>query len=405
MARAIIIVLDSFGIGGAPDALSYGDEGSDTFGHIAGACAEGTGNRTGLRQGPLHLPNLDALGLGAAGKLATGTLAPGFSSAPTRGLAAAAIEVSRGKDTPSGHWEMSGCPVPFEWGYFPDTVPAFPDALLAAIIKEAKLSGTLANCHATGTGVIEDFGAESIGSGKPIFYTSVDSVLQIAAHEQHFGLEQLYALCRICRKHVDPLSIGRVIARPFLGETKADFKRTPNRKDFAMPPPAGNILDLAAAAKRDIITVGKIGDIFAHRNVGQVRKGKSNDEHLTLAVDALTTLGEGGFLFVNLVDFDTEYGHRRDVPGYAAALEAFDARLPEVTAAMRNDDLLILTADHGNDPTWPGTDHTRECVPVLMTGAIKRVGEAGRRRTLADIGATVAHHLDLPPTPTGTPII
>ncbi len=405
MARAIVIVLDSFGIGGASDAASYGDAGSDTFGHIAKACAKGNGDRIGLRQGPLHLPNLDALGLGIAGKLATGTLAPGFSAMPTRGLAAAAIEISRGKDTPSGHWEMSGCPVPFEWGYFPNTIPAFPDALISAIVAEGKIPGILANSHATGTGVIEDFGEESLRSGKPIFYTSVDSVLQIAAHEHHFGLERLYALCRICRKHVDPLSIGRVIARPFLGQTKSDFKRTPNRKDFAMPPPAGNILDLAAAANRSVLTVGKIGDIFAHRNVGEVRKGKSNDEHISMTIDALGTLPEGGFLFVNLVDFDTEYGHRRDVPGYAAALETFDHRLPEIENAMRTDDLLILTADHGNDPTWRGTDHTRECIPVLLTGAIKRTGEAGRRDTFADIGATVARHLGLPPTPTGTPIV
>jgi phosphopentomutase len=405
MTRAILIVLDSFGIGGAPDAASYGDLGSDTFGHIAKACANGAGDRDGLRKGPLHLPHLDALGLGAAGKLATGALAPGFQSRPSRGLAAAAIEVSRGKDTPSGHWEMSGCPVPFAWGYFPDTIPAFPDALVEDIVAKGHIPGILGNCHATGTGVIEDFGEESLRTGKPIFYTSVDSVLQIAAHEEHFGLQRLYDLCKICRKLVDPLSIGRVIARPFLGKTKADFKRTPNRKDFAMPPPAGNILDLAASGKRPIITVGKIGDIFAHRNVGDVRKGKSNDDHITMTIEAMTSLGDGGLLFVNLVDFDTEYGHRRDVPGYAAALEAFDRRLPEIEAAMQAGDLLIITADHGNDPTWRGTDHTRECVPVLLSGAISRTGTAGLRQTFADIGATVAQHLGLQPTLTGTPVI
>ncbi|MGL4635019.1 MAG: phosphopentomutase [Beijerinckiaceae bacterium] len=405
MSRAIIIVLDSFGIGGAPDAETYGDLGSDTFGHIAKACADGKGNQSGLRSGLLNLPHMDALGLGAAGKLATGTLALGFKAEPSRGLAAAAIEISKGKDTPSGHWEIAGCPVPFEWGYFPDTVPSFPASLVEAIIAKGELPGILGNRHASGTGVIEDFGEESIRSGKPIFYTSVDSVLQIAAHEEHFGLERLYALCKICRKLVDPLSIGRVIARPFLGSTKADFKRTPNRKDFAMPPPANNILDLAADAGRIIVTVGKIGDIFAHRNVGEVRKGKSNDEHITMAIDALKTLPDGGFMFVNLVDFDTDYGHRRDVAGYAAALEAFDRRLPEIERAMQPGDLLILTADHGNDPTWRGTDHTRECVPVLMAGAISRIGTAGRRATLSDIGATVANHLGLPPTPTGTPIL
>ena len=258
MARAIIVVLDSFGIGGAPDAGAYGDEGADTFGHIAIACAEGRGDRQGLRHGPLSLPNLDALGLGAAGLAATGRLAPGFAAEPTRGSAAAAIETSKGKDTPSGHWEIAGCPVPFEWGYFPDTVPSFPPSLTEAIIREGEIPGILGDRHASGTAVIEDFGEDSLRTGKPIIYTSVDSVMQIAAHETHFGLERLYALCRICRRLVDPLMIGRVIARPFLGESRATFKRTANRKDFAIPPPDGNILDRCAAAGRPIVTIGKI---------------------------------------------------------------------------------------------------------------------------------------------------
>jgi phosphopentomutase len=404
MPRAIIIVLDSFGIGGAPDAAAYGDAGSDTFGHIARACAEGRGDRDGLRQGPLRLPHLDAIGLGAAGLAATGQLAPGFSAEPQRGVAAAAIEVSKGKDTPSGHWEIAGCPVPFEWGYFPQTIPSFPPDLTAAIIREGALPGILGDRHASGTGVIEDFGEESIRTGKPILYTSVDSVLQIAAHEEHFGLERLYALCKICRKLVDPLMIGRVIARPFVGSSAKDFKRTPNRKDFAIPPPDGNILDLCQRANRKVITIGKIGDIFAHRNTGEERKGKSNDDHITMAVEALGSLPDGGFAFVNLVDFDTEHGHRRDVPGYAACLEAFDRRLPEIEAMLRPGDLMIITADHGNDPTWRGTDHTRECVPVLMTGPGVQQGVASKRATFADIGATVAAHLGLPATPSGTVI-
>jgi phosphopentomutase len=404
MPRAIIIVLDSFGIGGAPDAAAYGDAGSDTFGHIAEACASGRGDRDGLRHGPLLLPHLDALGLGAAGLAATGRLAPGFSAQPTLGRGAAAVEVSRGKDTPSGHWEIAGTPVPFAWGYFPNTRPCFPPELTAAIIREGELPGILGDCHASGTQVIEDFGEESLRTGKPILYTSVDSVLQIAAHEEAFGLERLFALCKTCRTLVDPLMIGRVIARPFLGRTKADFKRTPNRKDFAIPPPGGNILDLCAAAGRTVVTVGKIGDIFAHRHTGTERKGTSNDTHVSLAIDSLGTLPDGGFLFVNLVDFDTEYGHRRDVPGYAACLEAFDRRLPDIMAQLGPDDLIIVTADHGNDPTWPGTDHTRECVPVLIGGASVRPGVAGLRASFADIGATVARHLGLPPTPQGAPI-
>jgi phosphopentomutase len=404
MPRAILIVLDSFGVGGAPDADAYGDNGSDTFGHVAAACAVGRGDQAGLRQGPLRLPNLDALGLGAAGFAATGELAPGFSAKPMRGVAGAAIETSKGKDTPSGHWEIAGCPVPFEWGYFPNTRPAFPQTLLDAIISEAALPGTLANCHASGTAVIDNFGAESLTTGKPIFYTSVDSVLQIAAHEEVFGLEQLYALCKIVRRHVDPLMIGRVIARPFLGTAATGFKRTPNRKDYAIPPPSGNILDRCAEAGRAVITIGKIGDIFAHRNTGKECKGKSNDDHVSMAVHALGELAEGGFAFVNLVDFDTEYGHRRDVPGYAACLETFDRRLPEIEAALKPGDLLIITADHGNDPTWQGTDHTRECVPILMTGPGLSPASIGKRASFADIGATIAAHLGLAQTPQGQAI-
>jgi phosphopentomutase len=404
MTRAIILVLDSFGIGGAPDAAAYGDAGSDTFGHIAATCVEGRGDRSGLRQGPLKLPHLDALGLGAAGQAATGKLAPGFSPQPRRGVAAAAVETSKGKDTPSGHWEIAGCPVPFEWGYFANTIPSFPADLTEAIIREGRLPGILGDRHASGTGVIEEFGEESLRTGKPILYTSVDSVLQIAAHEEHFGLQRLYDLCKTCRKLVDPLMIGRVIARPFLGRSKADFKRTPNRKDFAIPPPDGNILDRCAAAGRSIITVGKIGDIFAHRHTGEERKGKSNDEHVSMMIEALGDLADGGFMFVNLVDFDTEYGHRRDVPGYAACLEAFDRRLPEIEASLRPGDLLVITADHGNDPTWRGTDHTRECVPVLITGLGIVAADAGKRATFADIASTVAKHLGLPATPFGHPI-
>lgn len=404
MPRAIVLVLDSFGVGGAPDAAAYGDAGSDTFGHIAAACARGLGDRQGLRRGPLRLPNLDALGLGAAGLAATGALAPGFSELPSRGIGGAAVETSPGKDTPSGHWEIAGTPVPFAWGYFPDTVPALPAELTAAIIREGHLPGILGDCHASGIRIIEDFGEESLRTGKPIFYTSVDSVLQIAAHESRFGLQRLHDLCMTCRRLVDPLTIGRVIARPFLGETRATFRRTPNRKDFAMPPPAGNILDLCASAGREVVTVGKIGDIFAHRNTGTERKGKSNDEHLSLAIESLRTLANGGFLFVNLVDFDTEYGHRRDVPGYAACLEAFDRRLPELEALLRPGDLIVITADHGNDPTWTGTDHTRECVPVLIGGPGVLPRSAGLRTTFADIGATVTAHLGLPPTPRGVPL-
>jgi phosphopentomutase len=396
MARALLIVLDSVGCGGAEDAKAYGDEGSDTLGHIAEACALGRGNREGLRRGPLSLPRLDALGLGMAMHASTGRKPPGFACPKPIGQWGYGVETSRGKDTPSGHWEIAGTPVDFDWGYFPETIPAFPETLTASLIKEGKLPGILANRHASGTAIIEEFGEEHLRSGKPICYTSADSVLQIAAHEQAFGLERLYELCRIGRRLCDPLKIGRVIARPFVGQSAKDFMRTPNRKDFAVPPPDGNLLQRAARDGRTVVSIGKIGDIFAHRDTGTEVKGKSNDGNVDLLLEALKTTPDGGLIFVNLVDFDTEYGHRRDVPGFAACLEAFDARLAEIEAAMRPSDFCLITADHGNDPTFKGFDHTREHVPILAFGADAPAGPIGARSSLADIAETIAAKLGLP---------
>ncbi|WP_460448128.1 phosphopentomutase [Alsobacter sp. SYSU BS001988] len=396
-ARAFVIVLDSFGCGGAEDAGAYGDEGADTLGHIAAACARREGDRSGLRSGPLRLPFMDGLGLGLAGQASTGgaPLDIGGSGAP-RGQWGYGVETSRGKDTPSGHWEIAGTPVDFEWGYFPATQPSFPPDLTAALIREGGLPGILADKHASGTEVIDEFGAEHLRTGKPICYTSVDSVLQIAAHEESFGLERLYALCRIGRRLCDPLRIGRVIARPFVGAPETGFTRTPHRKDFAIPPPAGTILDRAEAAGRAVVTVGKIGDIFAHRSTGREVKAAGNMALFDAMLDEAAALARGGFLFANFVDFDTEFGHRRDVAGYAAALEAFDRRLPELERLLRPGDLVVLTADHGNDPTWRGTDHTREHTPILAFGPGLQPRSIGRRETLADIGETVARHLGLP---------
>jgi len=397
MARAFIFVLDSFGIGGAADAAQFGDVGSDTFGHIAAGCATGKGDRDGLRGGSLKLPNMMRLGLGEAARIATGDHPAGMSQVQApQGFFGAGQEVSQGKDTPSGHWEISGVPVPFEWGYFPDTVPSFPPSLTAAIIEEGKVPGILGDCHASGTEVIERFGEEHIRTGKPICYTSVDSVLQIAAHETHFGLERLYELCRVVRKLVDPLNIGRVIARPFVGETPATFKRTHNRKDFAVPPPEPTLLDRLTERGSRVIAIGKIGDIFAHRGISEIRKGIGNMAMFDAALTGMDDAGDGDLVFANFVDFDTEFGHRRDIPGYAAALEEFDARLPEALAKLKPGDLFILTADHGNDPSWRGTDHTRERVPIFGTGPDLRSGSIGLRLNFADIGATVAEHLGLP---------
>lgn len=403
MARAILIVLDSVGCGAAADAHLYGDTGADTLGHIAQACQDGRGDRKGLRQGPLRLPNLVRLGLAQAYQASTGqALAGAEPPAQPQGRYGYGVEISQGKDTPSGHWEIAGCPAPFAWGYFPDQKPAFPPELAAAIISEGGVPGILGDCHASGTAIIEALGPEHIATGKPICYTSVDSVLQIAAHEAHFGLERLYALCRIVRRLVDPLRIGRVIARPFVGSADAGFTRTGNRKDFAIPPPDETLLDRLAANGRPVITVGKIGDIFAHRATGEEIKLFGNAAMFEAALSALDRLPEGGFVFANLVDFDTEFGHRRDVPGYAAALEAFDAMLPALERRLRPGDLAVITADHGNDPTFRGTDHTREHVPILAFGPGLAPGSIGRRESFSDIAATLGTWLGVGAVGAGT---
>ncbi len=397
------MVLDSVGIGGAEDADLFGDAGANTVGHIAEACAAGKADRAGLRSGPLHLPNLDRLGLGRACEASIGAPIPPLGhDGPAAGLWGYGVEVSKGKDTPSGHWEIAGVPVPFAWGYFPDTVPAFPADLTEAMIREAELTGILGNKHASGTEIIVELGDEHVRTGKPICYTSADSVLQIAAHEEAFGLDRLYNLCEIARRLVDPLNIGRVIARPFVGTDASDFKRTANRRDYSVPPPEPTLCDRVVEAGRQVIGVGKIGDIFAHRGISQVIKQPNDDRLFTATLTALDSLADGDLIFTNLVDFDSLYGHRRDVPGYAAALEAIDKRIPQLEAALRPGDLAVITADHGNDPTWTGTDHTREHVPILAFGPGFAPRSIGRRKTFADIGESVAAHLGLAPGPHGT---
>ena len=399
MARAFLFVLDSFGIGGAPDASAFGDEGADTFGHIEAECAAGRADVAGLRAGPLRVPTMRALGLGHAAALAHGRSLP---DAPVSGFFGAATEVSSGKDTPSGHWEIAGLPVLFDWGYFPDAEPAFPAAFTEALVREAGLPGILGNRHASGIAVIEELGEEHVRTGRPICYTSVDSVLQIAAHETHFGLERLYELCRVARRLADPLRICRIVARPFTGETAATFRRTPNRRDFATPPHEPTLLDRLDAEGRRVLAVGKIGDIFSHRGIAALSKAGDNMAMFDAALAAMDAAGDGDFVFANFVDFDTEFGHRRDVAGYAAALEAFDARLPEALARLADGDMLILTADHGCDPTWRGTDHTRERAPIMGTGPGLKAGPVGLRATYADIGETVAEHLSIAPGRHGT---
>lgn len=377
--RTFLFVLDSLGIGGAPDAAEYDndgvpDHGANTLRHIASACERGDCDGRSEygqspRDGTLYLPHLTRLGLGHAAVLADGQMPPGLDFAVAPGSYAALQETSRGKDTPSGHYELCGVPVDFDWGYFPKTVPCFPNDLIDALIAQCGLPGILGNKHASGTDIIRDLGEQHKQTGQPILYTSADSVLQIAAHEESFGLDKLYEICRVARRLCDPLNVGRVIARPFTGDNAADFVRTGNRRDFAVPPPGFNLLDAFAAEDRQVWAVGKIGDIFAHRSIHHELKATGLPALIDRTREAMERAAPGDLVFTNFVDFDSHYGHRRNIGGYASALEYWDRRLPELTQAMRPDDRMFITADHGNDPTWIGTDHTREQVPLLAIGA------------------------------------
>ena len=387
MSRVFLFILDSFGIGGAPDAEKYGDKGANTFVHIA-------------ERMKLNIPNLASLGLGLAAEASTGKNP--LAATEIKGQWGYAEEISRGKDTITGHWEIAGVPVPFDWGYFPNIIPTFPKSLTDELISQAGLPGILANKHASGTEIIEELGAEHMATGKPIVYTSADSVIQIAAHEESFGLERLYAVCRIARELSYELNIGRVIARPFIGTAAKNFTRTANRKDYAVLPPKPTLLDCLTKAGRAVVSVGKIGDIFAHSGTGREIKVAGHEALMRTSLEAMETLPAGGFIMTNFVDFDTNFGHRRDAIGYGKALEDYDAMLPRVFASMGEGDLLVLTADHGNDPTWKGTDHTRECVPILTFADGMKPGSFGKRETFADIGQTIASHLAIPPLGAGT---
>jgi phosphopentomutase len=399
--RASLLVIDSLGVGSLPDAAAYGDAGADTFGHIAEACAQGRADVG--RKGPLVIPNLERLGLVQASAAARGSLAPGFDGRvePTAAWGFAA-ELSRGKDTISGHWEMAGQPVAEDWGYFSEPTDSMPAALLDELARRGGVPGFLGNCQASGTEIIERLGEEHLRTGKPIAYTSADSVLQICAHEEAFGLDRLYALCQVARELVDDYRIGRVIARPFLGHTPADFKRTGNRRDYSVPPPGETLLDRLAAAGGAVVGVGKVPDIFAGRGITQRVKASGLDALMQATASSLEEGVDRTLVFTNLVDFDQEYGHRRDIAGYARALEWLDAALDPMIARLGPGDLLVITADHGNDPSWEGWNHTREYVPVLACGPAVPAESIGRRDTFADIGQSLASWFGLPPLPNGT---
>lgn len=397
MARAFIIMLDSFGLGATADADKYGDAGADTLRHIAEYCMQGKADKAGVRSGSLKLPNLTRLGLNGAAIISKGQPVPGLDEhAVIEGAYGCAREMSLGKDTQSGHWEMAGVPVLFEWGYFPPNYPSFPAELLDELIKLGNLPGVIGNKHASGTVIIDELGEEHQQTGKPIVYTSADSVFQIAAHEESFGLQRLYDICEITRKLVDKYNIGRVIARPFAGQP-GQYYRTGNRRDYATPPPSPTLLDVLAKAGGEVIAIGKVADIYAHHGITKTVKASGNDVLFAKFVEEAKTAPDNSITFVNLVDFDMVYGHRRDVPGYAKALEDFDSWLPALEKELKAGDMVVITADHGCDPTANGSDHTREHVPVIAFGPAVKAGPLGIRDTFADIGQSIAKHLGLPP--------
>jgi phosphopentomutase len=368
--RVVWIVLDSVGIGEMPDAAKYGDVGSDTLGNIA-------------RQRRMRLPNLCGLGL-ANIKPLTG-LAPLAEPLGAYGRCALA---SPGKDTTTGHWEMAGI-------HLDEPFPLYPHGFPPEVMDEfeRRIGRTaLGNKAASGTEIIKELGEEHMRTGSPIVYTSADSVFQIAAHEEVIPLFELYKMCETAREILrGPHEVGRVIARPFVGEPGA-FQRTPNRHDYAVPPPRGMLLDRLADQHIDVFSIGKIFDVFLGRGIREYEKTKSNADGMAKTLGAMEAL-ERGLIFVNLVDFDQLYGHRNDVEGYARALEEVDAWLPSFQSKLRADDLAILTADHGCDPTTPSTDHSREYVPVLVFGKHARQNvDLGTRATLSDIGQTVAEN-------------
>jgi phosphopentomutase len=387
--RVFVFMMDSFGIGGAPDAGKYANEGANTLGHIAAV-------NLGLK-----ISNLLALGLGDAAKGASGVF-PAVGAQPPAALRLPskfghAREISVDKDTVSGHWEMAGLPNLQGWGHFPPQYPSFPAELTNALVNEAGLAGILGNKAASGTVIIQELGEEHIRSGKPICYTSADSCFQIAAHEKYFGLERLYDVCETAYRLVQPYHIGRIIARPFVGERAGEFARTVNRRDYAAQPFGETLLDRLKAAGHEVVAVGAINDIYAHRGITKGVRAAGLEALWDATLREMNTAPSGSLVFTNFEDFDMLYGHRRDVKGYARALEYFDRRLPEILPFLQDDDLVFITADHGNDPTYDGTDHTREQVPVLMFGRKAAAEDIGQRDTYADIGQTIAAYLEIRP--------
>lgn len=417
MTRAIILVLDSFGVGYSTDATSFGDVGANTFINIAQRYLK-------EKSKIIQLPHLGDLGLHELSLQASdpiilksleheitkvGRSINEFYTKAHQGAFGYMAELSTGKDTPSGHWEMAGVPVLFDWDYFTDKNNSFSTQLINTINYKTGFTGMLGNCHASGTDIIEALGKKHIETGLPICYTSADSVFQVAAHEEHFGLDNLYRYCEQVRSLLSQskLNIGRVIARPFIGCDKNTSKtsgyiRTGNRRDYSVSPPSPTVLDKIKESGGEVISVGKIADIFAHQGISQKYKATGIDALIDVTIDCLKTAGNNTLIFTNLVNFDQDYGHRRDAVGYAQALENFDQRLPEIYAQMDEGDLLFLTADHGCDPTWPGNDHTREFVPLLCYHHHIKSVNLGYRATFSDLGQTLSELFQVEPMSYGT---
>ena len=383
MPRAIILVIDGFGLGHAPDAEDFGDVNANTFANLAEKFKQ-------HKSRPLKLPNLSKLGLVKACEQASNRKLAVQTEAPSKGAYGYAAEISTGKDTPSGHWEMAGVPVLFDWTYFSDKKNSFSSDLITQINEVTGYANMLGNCHASGTNIIAELGEEHIRTGMPICYTSGDSVFQVAAHEEHFGLDNLYKYCEQVREILDPMNIGRVIARPFIGESSAEFERTGNRRDYSVLPPATTVLEKLTNADGTVISVGKIADIFAHQGISIKTKATGIPALLDATLTHIETAPDNSIIFTNLVNFDQDFGHRRDPVGFGEALEYFDIRLAEFLKQLNDDDLLLLTADHGCDPTWPGNDHTREFVPVIAYHNNIDSINLGQRNTFADLGQTLA---------------
>lgn len=402
MKRVFILMMDSFGVGALPDAKSFKDEGANTLGSIAEQCALGKADRKD-QKGALNIPNLVSFGLGELAKHAGGKTPQGLEyNGEIKAKYGYAKELSNGKDTPSGHWEMAGVPVLFDWGYFKQDYPSFPEKLVEEFCKKAGIDGIIGNKASSGTVILDELGEEHIKTKKPICYTSADSVFQIAAHEKHFGLERLYELCHIARELCDEYNIGRVIARPFVGEKKGEFVRTANRHDYSVLPPAPTVLDKMKEAGGNVVSIGKISDIFAHQGITKQIKASGLEDIWNKTLQEAKNAPDKTIVFPNFVDFDMLYGHRRDVAGYAGGLEYFDKRLPELLEVLQEDDLVIITADHGCDPTFEGTDHTREYVPVIAFGKNIKPEFIGQRETFADIAQSIAEYFNLEKMEYGT---